>query len=281
MRRIPSTARAAVAFGLLCVAVAPAGGTTTSQNVPNTNAYLGPECFATVVPHGSLPLARVSGSREPGMLMYSTGDEIFLHGSGMGLSETYLVYRVDGIVRHPTTGATVGEAMNLIGRVEVIDLVEGRALALVTSACIELEVGDPIQPLLQQDVSTSGAVSPVDPNRLVTPRVTDATVVYATSSSMYNPANGSRQNMAVWNTHAAGEVITIDQGRADGWRLDTPALFYLEHRGRVAVSNSVKDEPIVVGQGVVFWLQETTAALLITDGDGAVEIGSRARQHGQ
>ena len=106
--------------------------------------------------------------------------------------------------------------MDLIGHVEVTSLERGRALGLVTSACVELEVGDPIQPLLQQEVSTSGAVSPLDPNRLVTPRVTDATVVFGTSYSMCNPVSGSRRNMAMWSMYAAGAVITIDQGRADG-----------------------------------------------------------------
>lgn len=281
MRRTFSIVQAAVVIGLLVVTLLPEGGAAMAQTVPNTDAYIGPSCFSTVVSQGYQPLARISGSREPGMHMYSTGDEIFLRGSGMQLGETYLVYRVDGVVRHPSTGATVGEAVNLVGRVEVIDLTGERAMALVTSACIELEVGDPVQPLMQQEVSTTGSVSPVDPNRLLTPRVTDATVVFAAGTSMYNPATGGRQNMAMWSTHAAGEVITIDQGRADGWRLDTPALFYQDHPASVAASQDAKAEPIVVGQGIVFWLHETTASLLITDGDGAVRIGSRARAREQ
>lgn len=280
MRRIPLIAGAAIALGLVVVGTT-AGGVAWAQTVPNTDAYLGPECFATVLPQARPPLARVGGSREPGMHMYSTGDEIFLRGSGMGVGETYLVYRVDGTVRHASTGATVGEAVNLVGRVRVIDLNGDRALGLVTGACIELEVGDPVQPLLQQDVSTTGTVSPIDPNRLVTPRVTDATVVFGDSNSMLDPSSGGRRNMAMRSTRAAGAVITIDQGRADGWQLDTPAMIYQDRPGSMAVSSSVKTEPIVVGQGVVFWLQETTATLLITDGDGAVEIGSRVRPRGQ
>ncbi len=281
MRRIPQTARVAVTLGLLTIVglVVPIGA-VSAQTVPNTGAFLGPDCFATVLPMARQPLAQVSGSREPGMHMYSTGDEIFIHGGPMQAGQTYLVYRSDGVVRHPTTGVSVGEAVNLIGRVEVIDLQGDRALALVKSSCIELEVGDPVGPLLKQDVSTTGTVSPVDPNRLVTPRVTDATVVLSTANSMIDPAGG-RRSMALWTTRAAGAVITIDQGRADGWRLDTPALIYEEHAATVAVSDRAKDEPLVVGQGIVFWLEENTAALLITDGDGAVRIGSRARPRSQ
>ena len=215
------------------------------------------------------------------MRIYSTGDEIFLSGAGMQLGETYLVYRVGGVVRHPSTGATVGEAVNLVGRVEVIDSTGDRALGLVTSACIEFEVGDQVQPVIQQQVSTTGTFAPIDPNRLVAAQVTDATVVFAAGASMYDPASGGRRGMMMRTTHSAGEVITIDQGRADGRRLDTPALFYEEQSesGSMAVSDHAKTEPIVVGQGIVFWLHETTATLLITDGDGAVRIGSRARPH--
>ncbi len=284
MRRILCTVRTAVTIGVLAaVGLALPGGTVGAQTVPNTGAYVGLDCFATVLPAVSRPLAQVSGSREPGMHMYSTGDEIFLHGGPMQTGETYLVYRSDGMVRHPETGASVGEAVNLIARVEVIDLRVDRALALVRSSCIELEVGDPVRRLLQQDVSTSGIVSPIDPNRLVTPRVTDATVVLSTANSMVDPATGGRRNMAMWTTRAAGAVVTIDQGRADGWQLDTPALIYQEHAESVgvAVSNRAQDEPIVIGQGIVFWLEENTAALLITDGDGAVRVGSRARPRRQ
>jgi len=88
MRRIPSIAQLAVVLGLLLVTLAPMGGTTRAQSVPNTDAYVEPKCFATVVAQAYQPIAEVSGSREPGMGMYSTGDEIFLSGAGMQLGGT-------------------------------------------------------------------------------------------------------------------------------------------------------------------------------------------------
>jgi len=108
MRRIPSIAQLAVVLGLLLVTLAPMGGTTRAQSVPNTDAYVEPKCFATVVAQAYQPIAEVSGSREPGMGMYSTGDEIFLSGAGMQLGGDAGQDRsgaaADGRARHPDAG---------------------------------------------------------------------------------------------------------------------------------------------------------------------------------
>lgn len=250
-----------------------------AQTRPTPDAYLGPECFATVVPDLTGRVGSVIGGREPGKQTFSAGESIFMHTTGsVAPGDTLLLFRVDGTIMHPLTNERVGDAVNLLGRVEILDTIDDRAIGQVIASCQEIEVGDGLHALVPTDVSLGGPVAQLDRERLVDPRPSDATVVYGSGDSLRDERNLDRRTtMTNWTSYAAGHVITIDQGRSDGWQLDQRGLLYGTIRGTVAIDPRARTEPIILGQAVVFWLQDETAALLIIEGDSAVELGARVR----
>lgn len=267
---------------LLIVALArgPAAG-RLPQTHPDTKAYEGPRCFTTVVPEVTRTLAQIVASRETGQQIFSQGQTVYLRiepGQRVAAGARYRLYRIEGEIEHPLTGDIVGRAINLLGTVEVLDADGVRAVARITDACGEVEVGDRLHPLLTRDVTAGKQRAKFDGDRLVQPRDSDATVIYGTSESLYDAGSDTaRRGMTVRQSYAVGDVITIDQGSADGWSPGQSVLLYGAAGFKADGGLPRLEESLLVAQGMVFWLQRRTAAVLITDSDRVVLLGYRAR----
>lgn len=272
--------RQSVIFGVVfrCAIVAAGIGllpvSAHAQLRPNASKYAGPQCFATALPNVVESLGRVTAGREPSMQIFSAGDVVFIEpgGAGVEVGETYLLYRVDSDVRHPRTGALFGRAVNLLGRIEIIQVDDGRALGRIGQTCGEIESGDHLHGLLEARIQGEIDFPAVEPDFLLTELDADATVVHGYSESMSEPSGQDRESLGNWGTYAAGDVVTIDQGIADGWQEGMRTLLYSG-----AGPDRLKVEPVVLGQGIVIYALEQTAVVMITDGGGAVRRGARAR----
>ena len=271
-------------FVLRCAIVAAVVGllpvSAQAQLRPNASKYAGPQCFATVIPDVVDSLGRITAGREPSQQIFSTGDAVFIEpgGDGVKVGETYLLYRIDGDVRHPETDAVFGRAVNLLGRVEVIQVEDGRALGRIGQICVEIEPGDHLHALLEDRVEGEIDFPAVEDDFLLTELETDATVVHGYSESLSQSGGPDRESLGNWETYAAGDVVTIDQGTVDGWVAGMRTLLYSSKPEAAAPDDRLKVEPVVLGQGIVIYALDQTAVVMITDGGRAVRRGSRARR---
>ncbi|NKB90150.1 MAG: hypothetical protein GKS06_18240 [Acidobacteria bacterium] len=242
--------------------------------------YVGPQCLATAIPTVVESLGRVTAGREPSMQIFGPGDAVFIspESTGVRVGETYLLYRVDGEVRHPRTEEIFGRAINLLGQIEVFQIDEGRAMGRITQSCAEIEPGDHLHALLADSVAGDVDFEPISPDFLLTELEADGTVVHGFSESLSQSDSPDREVMANWETYAAGDVVTIDQGLGDGWETDSRVLLYTSTPEVAAPDDKLKTEPIVLGQGLVIYATEYTSVVMITDGAGTVRRGSRARR---
>jgi len=268
--------RCGIAAAVVALVPAPA----QAQLRPNASKYAGPQCFATAIPNVVDSLGRITAGREPSMQIFSAGDVVFIEpgGDGVQVGQTYLLYRIDGDVRHPETDALFGRAVNLLGRIEVIQVEDGRALGRIGQTCGEIEPGDHLHPLLEDRVEGEIDFPAIEPDFLLTELDTDATVVHGYSESLSRSDGQDRETLGNWETYAAGDVVTIDQGTVDGWEAGMRTLLYSSKPEAASPDDRLKVEPLVQGQGIVIYALEQTAVVMITDGGGTVRRGSRARR---
>ncbi len=267
--------------GIVAAAVASLSAPAHAQMRPSPTRYAGPQCFATVLPDVVDALGQISAGREPTMQIFSAGDVVFLEVAGQGVreGETYLLYRIDGEVRHPETDAVLGRAVNLLGRIEVTQVEAGsRALGRIGETCGEIESGDYLHAMLEDRVPARIGFPAVEPDLLLTESDADATVVYGHSESLSTELGEPRETLGNWETYAAGDVVTVDQGAADGWQEGTRVLLYSSKLDSAAPDDAHKVARVVQGQGMVIYALDQTAVVMITDGAGAVRRGTRARR---
>lgn len=272
-------------YGRCIAAVAAAailGATAAAQaQTPGAAKFAGPSCFGTVMSGIDEPVARISGSRDPGRGMFSVGDSVYVEGDPTRLSEgqRLVIYRVEGELDHPRTGASLGQVIMIVGEITLLDVDASRAVGRVGSSCGEIEVGDRLLPDIAGEVTQLPAMPEFDADRLISAGDDDATVVYGSSESLYAPRSPTgRRAMALRGSYAAGDVVTIDRGAADGWGPGTVVLFYEEPDTDVRADGQQGDEAVVVAQGYVMWAEPATAAVLITEGDRALDLGARGRR---
>ena len=266
--------------GIAAAAVASLPFPAQAQMRPNASKYAGPQCFATVIPDVVDSLGRVTAGREPSMQIFSKGDAVYIEpgGAGLRVGGIYLLYRIDGVVRHPETDAVYGSAVNLLGRIEVIQVEDGRALGRIGDTCVEIEPGDHLHALLEDRVEGEVDFPPIEADFLLTELESDATVVHGSSESLSKGLAHEREALGNWETYAAGDVVTIDQGRVDGWQAGMRVLLYSSRPEVAAPDDRLKTEPVVQGQAIVIYALDQTAVVMITDGNGTVRRGTRARR---
>lgn len=269
--------RVTAAAGLLGAALL-AAGAASAQTRPDADAYRGPICFATVTSSVQPTGARLVGSRDSGQAIFSAGDPVFLEeAASLEPGGHYVIYRQEGVATHPRDGRTLGEIVAFVGTVDVSGVEGERAVGRLGPACGELEVGDRIARPFASTLAAMPEMPAFDPVRLVTPAEADATVVFGSGESLYDPdSERGRRDLTVRRAYAAGDVVTIDRGSVHGWEGGDVVFFY-ETRSLVEDDPLAHDEPVVVGQGYLIWVEPDTAAVLITDNDRTIDLGARAR----
>lgn len=245
---------------------------------PSTAKYDGPNCFSTVIDAVSGRLGTVLESRDNPLMAFGTHERIYVQAEEAELEtdREYLLYREEAELEHPLTGELVGTVVNLLGRARVLDTEGQRTLAVISHACAEIEPGDRLHELLVLEIPRAGAMPQYDPDQLITPQPEDATVIFGSGETVRFPRrNNERGSLNVRAMYGAGDVVTIDRGLADGWDLQLPVLFY-RAAGALGRGLPPAAEQTPVAQGVVFWAGQSTAAVLITSGDRALEVGAGA-----
>jgi hypothetical protein len=225
---------------------------------------------------------RVAASRQVLQISYGAGDVIYIEGNGAGdltIGDQMQVVRISGPIRHPQTDATIGNALSMLGTIEIIDVLGDRSLALITTSCRETERGDYLVPMDALDIAEVGDLPTFDPNRLVEPSDSDATVVLGPLESVLKDAEKmTRGGITPLAAIGSGEIIIIDQGNDSGWSAGDYGLIYWTEGASQYNLGGMAAPPMIASRGFVIWANENTASVLITDGDGAVELGMRVRR---
>jgi hypothetical protein len=155
---------------------------------------------------------RVAASRQVLQISYGAGDVIYIEGNGAGdlaIGEEMQIVRITGPIRHPQTDATIGNALSMLGTLEIIDVLGERALARITASCKETERGDYLVPKEDLEIAEVGELPPFDPNRLVDPSDSDATVVLGPLESVLKDTESmTRGGITPLAAIGAGEINT-------------------------------------------------------------------------
>ena len=271
-----------VVAGLLAVGLVAVS--TAAQDRPTLASFAGANCFTTLW-EGELEAgARVVSSRQPLQITFGTGEIVFLEGPGAPALTPGAVYRLvrlegdDEVVA--ADGSSLGHAVSFVGEITVLDVDAERALAEVALACQGVELGDFVGPPLDVRLPELTALDPFDPRRLIQPSEDDATVLLgAVDTLMGDSVEAARRQTEARRTYALGDVVTIDRGAADGWVVGDVVHFYRSEAEAVyQVAGEVTTPPRLSARGVIFWTQQGSATVMVTDGDQAVSVGSRARR---
>lgn len=268
-------------LGLLCclliIASAPA-----PQEGPSAEVYRGRLCFTTVVKDPEAAAATIAGSAEPGQEIFATGDDLFVDAPAGSLraGEGMLAYRLGVDVKHPGTGENLGTSVFLAAYVTVLQAHGERAVVHVNFSCAELERGDMLRPLHTDDIAEPGEPPALGLPQLVEPSADDATLVFGSGEAVSIGGKDARHANPVDRvSYTIGDVVTLDRGSAAGWTPGTWGTVYVdpEMARRYGESSRVVDQ-LVAAQGYVLWATPDTAAFMIAEARGGVEIGMRVRR---
>ena len=206
--------------------------------------------------------ATVDGSTDE-KVMLSLGDSIYLSypkGKPPKVGERYAVYRPRKVVKHPSSGDSVGAYVKVIGELEVISVKKGkRARAIITDSTDVIERGAQVGPLQRQFVSVKPAEAEVD---------ADGTIV---------------AQLAADELIGARQAVIIDLGKKQGVKPGN--RLFVVRRGDALddlggrVSNAGQDDrrfpARAIGEVLVVQTGKTSSMCLVTLVIQEVGIGDR------
>lgn len=245
-----------------------------------------PDCYPFVETGSSFPVGEIARGSEPLQLSFGAGDLVYVERFEefpLAAGQRYEVVRDEEEFRHPESGDVLGRAASLRGEAEIVDVGEGRALARLRSVCMEVEPGDLLRPVSEDDAPSFGALPEFDFARLVSVRPDDAIVVMGFRATVLTEtSSGDRAGVTLSReTYAQGDVLTIDRGREAGWAIGDVVLLYEDEPLRQRGARREADIPEVVARAVVFRVGRRTATVIVTDSVKAVSIGDRGRRIGR
>jgi hypothetical protein len=150
---------------------------------------------------GAMQSAQWSGNAAQKLLL-GLGDVVYLDGgSADGLSPGMLLTAVDpgDPVVHPVSGKTIGRFYRYQGRVRVLAVQEGTAIAEIAQLCDPVQVGSVLKPFEPEPVPLR-RVTPMRPVNFPAPKeeVAAGATIIASRDKVY--------------TLGAGHLVLIDQG---------------------------------------------------------------------
>jgi hypothetical protein len=225
---------------------------------------------------------RVTASRQALQISYGTGEVVYVGGDGtsdLEIGDEMQIVRRSGPIRHPLTEATLGDALSIMGTLEIVDVLGDQAMGRITSSCQETEKGDYLVPLRELEVAEPPELPPLDPNGVVVADESDATVVLGPLESVLKSTETmARGGITPYAGIGAGDVVTIDQGEDAGWSAGDLGLIYWSTGGSRYDLGGMASPPVVAARGMVIWADPDTANILLIDSDGAVELGMKVRR---
>lgn len=195
----------------------------------------------------------------PGALTQDLGvvdDEvIYVAGgtsSGILAGETYIVVKSGDLVRHPRTGEVLGRHYNYKGQIRILCADETSSTAIVTQACVPINVGDRLKPVPQIAIPLA-RVEPLEPHCKGRSGKAEGTIVNA-KDYYYNLGEGA--------------VIQIDMGWEDFLQ---PGDFLTVYR-----ENLVPGQPRqILGEVGILTAEPHTSTAKIVQMRYAMRVGDR------
>lgn len=239
------------------------------------------DCY-TILTDSTPTGPRIAASRQVLQISYGAGDVLYVEGNGAGdleIGQEMQIVRITGPIQHPRTESTIGQAMSMLGTLEIIDVLDDQVMGRITTSCREAERGDYLVDMEELDIAEVEDSPPFDPERLVAPFDRDATVVLGPLESVLSDAE--QMTRGGITPHAAigpGEVVIIDQGNDEGWTAGDHAVVYWTEGTSQYELGGLAAPPTIAARGFVIWAGAATANVLITAGDGAVELGMNVRR---
>ena len=263
-----------VATGVLFVASPAVAGQRAFTPVDGTDCLVVTGTAPTGAP-------RVIGSRQPLRESFALGDTLFVAGPGvsdMSVGERLQFVRGYGEIRHPDTNRVLADAIGWIGFAEVIAVDADRAIVRVTMSCREIEIGEYLVTPDSRDIADVSEVPAFEPDRLITPAPADPVVILGELESVISESGERRIATEARSAYAQRDVVIIDQGSASGWAPgDLVDMYRAELALRTRTSAAVYT-PMPLALGLVVAVGENAAAVLIIEGELAVQIGDRIQR---
>ena len=226
---------------------------------------------------------RVLGGRQALREEYGEGDELFIGGPGLGgltPGQRLQFVRSYGKVNHPDSNVPIADAIGLLGFAEVLEVNAERAIVLVTKSCREIEVGEYLVDPISYDVPQMADVPDFDPSLLITPNDADATIILGELESVISESGDSRLSTTAREAYSQRDVVVMDQGSSSGWAAGDVVTMYRAKLALELQMSVATYTPMSLGVGMIVAVGDDAAALLIVDGDFAVQIGDRVRRIG-
>ncbi len=205
-------------------------------------------------------------------------------GGGLAIGDRLQAVRNTGAIKHPANESTAGHVVDVLGIVEVVDVNDHVALIHVVSSCKEMEVGDYLRPIPEENLITEDIprLPLFNADVLITSEEADPFIVLGALESLATePDSDKRQRQTDYEIYGQRDLLVIDQGADQQWELADMATIY---RDRVYAYSDVfrraLAEPVVIGRGMVVHVDSTSAILQITDAVGEMQVGDRARKTG-
>ena len=267
----------------LLVVVATGGPLFVSSAAAGQRAFTPADRTDCLVVTGTAPTGapRVIGSRQPLRESFALGDTLFVGGPGVGdlsVGERLQFVRGYGEIRHPDTNQVLADAIGWIGFAEVIAVEADRAIVRVTMSCREIELGEYLVTPDSRDIAEVSEIPPFESDRLITPNPADPVVILGELESVISESGEGRIATEARSAYSQRDVVIIDQGSASGWAPgDLVDMYRAELALRTRTSAAVYT-PMPLALGLVVAVGENAAAVLIIEGELAVEIGDRTQR---
>ncbi|MDY6832635.1 MAG: LysM domain-containing protein [Thermodesulfobacteriota bacterium] len=175
-----------------------------------------------------------------------TGDTSFIKGN------IYRIYKPVEPVNDPTTGRYVGHRYSIAGIAEITDVTPDFAVANIHRSFQEITVGDLVMPFEQRAPKIPLAESPEG--------LTGAIIGVDASAKLFGE-------------HA---IAFINRGEKDGVQAGQRYDVYYQKTEKVG-GEKVALPPIVYGRLMVLLTRDTTATVVVTQSDDAIEPGATFR----
>ncbi|HUR82155.1 MAG TPA: LysM peptidoglycan-binding domain-containing protein [Thermoanaerobaculia bacterium] len=185
----------------------------------------------------------------------ATGDLVYVAGgnaTGLTAGETYLIVQPTDMVKHPTTGATLGRQYDYIGQLRVLCTEDGRSRAIITESCREIPIGARLKPMPQLPIPIA--------------RVPE---MQAWCDAPSGKTNGYIVSSRSWELGLVeGNLVQIDLGRDNSIQ---PGDFLTVTRP----SPRADQPPMILGQIGVLTTEAHTATAIVLQARREMLIGDR------
>jgi hypothetical protein len=186
-----------------------------------------------------------------------TGDIVYLDGgraAGVAPASTYAVIQPSELVRHPESGALVGQLYRYLGRLRVLSTQESSAIAEIVYACDAINVGAFLEPFEPE---------PVPLRRLTPMRGVNDPEPWEELANAPTIVFASDDIVSLGQNH----IVYIDAGARNA--VEAGDMFTVYRRSATGLP------PMVIGEVAVLSVHESSAVARILESRYSIYVGDR------